>query len=106
MTENFLNKLLVGFPVLEKLNLSRCDKFQIIDISNVKLRSLGLRCCKRLKHVDVDTLKPCSLDYHGCEMVHAKRKRIHLLFLFEMYSSVLFLDVIVKVLKSLSGFVR
>ncbi|KGN59842.1 uncharacterized protein LOC101214024 isoform X2 [Cucumis sativus] len=71
MTENFFNKLLVSFPVLEKLNLSRCDKLQIIGIANVELQSLGLRCCKRLKHIDVDSLKPCSLDYHGREMVHA-----------------------------------
>ncbi|XP_038880226.1 uncharacterized protein LOC120071887 [Benincasa hispida] len=77
MTDTFFNKLLVSFPILEKLDLSRCNKFKIIEISNAKLRSLGLRSCKRLKAVDIDTLTPCSLDYTGHHMVYVLG-RLHL----------------------------
>ncbi|XP_022955932.1 putative F-box/LRR-repeat protein At5g02700 [Cucurbita moschata] len=69
MTDTFLNKLLFNFPVLEKLILSRCNKLKHIEISNVKLRSLGLRSCNNLKIVDIGTVNPCSLDYKGHKMV-------------------------------------
>ncbi|CAK9324675.1 unnamed protein product [Citrullus colocynthis] len=77
MTDTFHNRLLFSFPILEKLDLSRCKKFKNIEISNAKLRSLRLRSCNRLKVVDIDTLTPCSLDYKGHHMVSVLG-RLHL----------------------------
>ncbi|XP_022148229.1 putative FBD-associated F-box protein At5g22720 isoform X2 [Momordica charantia] len=68
MTDTFFNKLLSSFPDLEKLDLSRCNKFLYIEVSNLRLRSLVLRSCKNLKIVDIDTPNLCSFDYRSNNM--------------------------------------
>lgn len=68
LKDEWFQKHLSCFPVLEKLVLSKCNALKNITISSFKLKTLILRDCKQLEEADIDTPNLLSFEYKGDKM--------------------------------------
>ncbi|XVF74454.1 hypothetical protein PTKIN_Ptkin13bG0111600 [Pterospermum kingtungense] len=68
LKDEWFQKHLSCFPVLEKLVLSKCNALKNITISSFKLKILILRECKQLEEADIDTPNLLSFEYMGDKM--------------------------------------
>jgi hypothetical protein len=68
MTDKMFQDLCASFPLLEKLDLSKCNKLKNITISSIRLERLALRGCRNLIEADIDTPNLSSFEYKGNRM--------------------------------------
>lgn len=68
MTDNQFRDLFFGFPLLEKLDLTKCLELKNIRIASHQLKRLVLRGCKNLQGAEIDTPNLLSFEYQGDEM--------------------------------------
>lgn len=68
MTDELFQDRFASLPVLEKLDLSKCNKLKNIIITSMRLKSLVLRGCKKLMEVDIDAPNLFSFEYKGDNM--------------------------------------
>lgn len=68
MTDNQFRDLFFGFPLLEKLDLTKCLELKNIRIASHQLNRLVLRGCKNLQGAEIDTPNLLSFEYQGDEM--------------------------------------
>ncbi|KAG2728883.1 hypothetical protein I3760_01G224400 [Carya illinoinensis] len=68
MTDEVFQDRFASFPVLEKLELSKCHQLMNITISSIRLKQLVLRGCKNLMGTDIDTPNLFSFEYKGNKM--------------------------------------
>lgn len=67
MKDEVIQAHLSSFPLLENLDLRKCN-VKNITISGFRLKKLIFRDCKRLIEADIDTPNLLSLEYKGCKM--------------------------------------
>ncbi|XP_059457266.1 putative F-box/FBD/LRR-repeat protein At1g78840 isoform X2 [Corylus avellana] len=68
MTDEMFQDLFASFPLLDKLDLSKCNKLKNITISSIRLKRLALRGCTNLIEADIDTPNLSSFEYKGNKM--------------------------------------
>lgn len=68
MTDEMFQDLFASVPLLDKLDLSKCNKLKNITISSMRLKRLVLRGCRNLIEADIDTPNLSSLEFKGNKM--------------------------------------
>ncbi|GMY34504.1 putative F-box/FBD/LRR-repeat protein At1g66290 [Fagus crenata] len=68
MTDGMFQDQFASLPLLEKLDLSKCNNLKNITISSIRLKKLVLRECKNLMEADIDAPNLFSFVFKGDKM--------------------------------------